>query len=100
MGTSVSVAKYMKAPRNKAMKLAESELPPTAQLTQVEGIRPSWPGLPRRAPEINTPSSSNGSICLAKPHVELNHSPSSLSCVLIDADRPITPTTKSVEGLS
>ena len=41
MGTSVSVAKYMKAPATDAMKLANRELPPTSELTHTEGMTPS-----------------------------------------------------------
>jgi hypothetical protein len=44
MGTSVNVAKYMKAPANEATKLDMRELPPTAVDTHDEGISPSSPG--------------------------------------------------------
>ena len=41
MGTSVRVAKYMKAPDTAANRLAPSELPPTRFAIQPEGISPS-----------------------------------------------------------
>ena len=41
MGTSVSVAKYMKAPTTDANRFARSVLPPTRLDTHSDGMRPS-----------------------------------------------------------
>ena len=82
IGTSVSVAKYMKAPATEANRFAPSELPPTARATHSDGIRPSCPGRPRQRPAANTPIKSNGRICLVNPQVAANHSLSSPSSEL------------------
>ena len=51
IGTSVSVAKYIRAPTNEARKLAANELPPTTLATQEEGTSPaSTPGRPTASP--------------------------------------------------
>ena len=98
IGTSVSVAKYMKAPAKAATKLAMKELPPTARLTQTEGISPSCPGRPSRMPEMRTPNSKSGRICLAKPQLSLNHAPVSSSLGLMTTLRPTIPATKATVG--
>ena len=78
IGTSVSVAKYMKAPVKLAKKFDSRELPPTAHSIQRFGMIPamavwSWVD-PSRKPAVMTPSASSGRICLAKPHAESAHS--------------------------
>jgi len=74
IGTSVRVAKYMKAPEIPANRLARTELPPTAEAIQAEGNKPSCPGRPSINPAISTPARSKGMICLAKPQLAVNQS--------------------------
>ena len=44
IGTSVNVAKYIKAPATEENKLAPNEFPPTERLIHSDGINPSPPG--------------------------------------------------------
>ena len=78
MGTSVSVAKYMKAPRKLAQKLDNKELPPTHASIHSGGTTPATfaPSCvePNKKPAERTPTASNGNICFAKPHEANNHS--------------------------
>jgi len=62
IGTSVRVAKYINAPKIDAKKFANNELPPTNLPTNLDGIMPSCPTLPRRKPATKTPSNKSGSI--------------------------------------
>ena len=78
IGTSVSVAKYMKAPVKLARKLDNREFPPTAHCIHSLGIMParevsSWVD-PNRKPAVTTPTASSGMICLAKPQDENSQS--------------------------
>ena len=98
IGTSVRVAKYMKAPTTDAKRFDCRELPPTARLTHAEGINPSWPGRPRSAPATSTPMNKRGRICLAKPQVERNHCPLSPLSVLAMMERPIAAAAKATIG--
>ncbi len=77
IGTSVKVAKYMKAPTTAAKKLAPTELPPTSLAIHSEGMSPSWPGRPSSSPAAATPARRSGRICLANPHDAPTHSESS-----------------------
>ena len=83
IGTSVSVAKYIKAPLIDAKRLAQIEFPPTSFTIHSDGIKPSCPGLPRKEPAIRTPRNRSGKICLANPQVDENQSPISPSEVLV-----------------
>ena len=65
MGTSVKVAKYIKAPEIAAKKLARSPFPPTSSATNREGMKASCPGRPRKNPAPSTPRKSKGRICRA-----------------------------------
>ena len=111
IGTSVSVAKYIKAPKMLAKKFVHTGqtdrarfsnapppqpaissmrfgLSPTSISTYLLGMTPSWSGRPSRKPATSTPINSNGRICLAKPHVAANHSPPSPLLVLRMIDKP------------
>ncbi|KAF5029791.1 hypothetical protein DSECCO2_644920 [anaerobic digester metagenome] len=77
IGTSVSVAKYIKAPEMEANRFAHSEFPPTAISIQRVGIQASLPGRPNSAPAIITPRNSKGMINLAKLQVDPSQSLSS-----------------------
>ena len=73
IGTSVSVAKYIKAATIDEMKFAHKEFPPTSAATKREGITPSCPTRPSKNPETSTPPKRSGSICNAKPQVAPVH---------------------------
>ena len=60
IGTSVRVAKYIKAPLIEAKKFAQIEFPPTRVTIQRDGINPSCPGLPRNEPATKTPINNKG----------------------------------------
>jgi len=51
MGTSVRVAKYMRAPKTEAKKFEKREFPPTRPETHWLGIRPSPSLVPSKRPE-------------------------------------------------
>ncbi len=70
IGTSVRVAKYIKAPANEAIRLAENEFPPKRDWTHCSGIRAGWPGRPRRKPATKTPPARSGKICFINPQVD------------------------------
>src|SRR4030043_87717 len=77
MGTSVRVAKYMKAPTTDAKKFEKTEFPPTRADIHSFGITPaivlpSWVD-PKRNPAATTPRASNGMISFAKSHVAMVH---------------------------
>src|SRR4030065_2141693 len=77
MGTSVRVAKYIKAPTIEAKKLEKTEFPPTRADIHSFGITPaivfpSWVD-PKRNPAATTPRASNGTINFAKSHVAVVH---------------------------
>ena len=78
IGTSVNVAKYMKAPVKLAKKFDNNELPPTAHSIQLFGIMPAIAVSscvePNRKPAKTTPTANNGNICLANPHEAKAHS--------------------------
>jgi len=78
IGTSVSVAKYIKAPTIEAKKLEKTEFPPTKPATHSFGTIPGIAVLscvePSRNPAIKTPIAKRGMICLAKSQVERVHS--------------------------
>ena len=69
IGTSVNVAKYIKAPKNEAKRFENIEFPPTIVETHWLGIIPSCKGLPKAKPAINTPMKSSGTICFVKSQV-------------------------------
>ena len=98
IGTSVSVAKYMKAPVNEAKKFERSEFPPTAHSIQRFGTTPAIvsPSCvePSRNPAVTTPMASRGMICLAKPHDDKAHSRFSASCLSQSSmtERAVIPT--------
>ena len=78
IGTSVSVAKYIKAPVKLAKKFDNKEFPPTAHCIHSLGTMPAieTPSCvePSKNPAVITPTASNGIICLAKPQDENSQS--------------------------
>ena len=98
IGTSVRVAKYMKAPTTEAKRFAPKELPPTKPLTQPAGIKPSCPGLPSNNPATSTPAKSSGNICLARSQLERNHSSVSPRVVVVSSVKPTIPAEKAISG--
>ena len=98
IGTSVSVAKYIKAPTTEANRLAHNELPPTRLLTHCEGISPSEPGLPNSSPATNTPANKSGMICLAKSQVDRNQLSVSPRVEVIRTTKAMTPAEKAISG--
>ena len=70
MGTSVSVAKYIKAPATEANRLAQTELPPRRDWIHCPGISAAWPGRPSMNPATSTPPASSGKICFIKSQVD------------------------------
>ncbi|MPN25980.1 hypothetical protein SDC9_173402 [bioreactor metagenome] len=104
IGTSVRVAKYMKAPTTLAQKLDHTVLPPTAHSIHEFGTTPGievspWVE-PKRNPAVTTPTASKGIICFAKPHAESVHSRLSSSCLSkrVITLKEIMPTTIGTKG--
>jgi len=98
MGTSVRVAKYMKAPATEANRFDKMEFPPTAEFTHSDGMSPSCPGRPSKTPAMSTPKKRSGNICLVNPQVEPNQSPTSPLSVLVIIESPMTPAAKAMTG--
>src|SRR4030042_5679968 len=106
MGTSVSVAKYMKAPTIEAKKLENKELPPTKPEIHWLGITPAivFPSCvePNKKPAVTIPMASSGNICLAKSQVAKVHSLFSASFLSFNVMmlNEIMPTNMGINGAS
>ena len=106
MGTSVNVAKYMKAPVKLARKFDNSEFPPTAHRIHPLGTTPAIEVSPcvdpNKKPAVTTPTANRGIICFAKPQEDNSQSRFSVPFLSnkSNTDKQVTATSIGTSGTS